>query len=273
MNGNLPLSPPVFAILSGLVEERLGMFFSAEDRELFASKITPRCIERGFDSLLDYYYYLRYDPGAEAELAALAEALVINETYFAREHDQLAALVDTLLPSLLERNRSLRVWSAACSTGEEPFTLAGMLAARKLLYRVELVASDVSNRVLALARQGRFGGRSLRALPATAREWFEYDGSVAVIRPELLRSVRFECVNLLDRAAVTRLGRFDVILCRNVLIYFRDSTTNTVISTLAQALNPGGYLLVGVSESLLRFGTSFVCEEHGGAFFYRKAVP
>jgi chemotaxis protein methyltransferase CheR len=273
MNGNLPLSPPVFAILSGLIEERLGIFFSAEDRELFASKVSPRCIERGFDSLLDYYYYLRYDPGAETELAALAEALVVNETYFAREPDQLAALVDTLLPSLLEGGRSLRLWSAACSTGEEPLTVAGMLAARKLLHRVELVATDVSSRVLAFARQGRFGARSLRALPASARDWFEYDGSVAVVRPELQRSVRFERVNLLDSAAVARLGRFDVILCRNVLIYFRDSTTSAVIGTLEQALNPGGYLLVGVSESLLRFGTRFTCEEHGGAFFYRKAVP
>src|SRR3954469_10863106 len=94
----LPLPSAVFTILSGLIEERLGLFFSPDDGEILAEKVSPRAIERGFDSLLDYYYYLRYDPSAAEEFERLAEALVVNETYIGRELDQLSALVDILLP-------------------------------------------------------------------------------------------------------------------------------------------------------------------------------
>lgn len=267
----LPLAPSVFAILSGLIEERLGLFFAADDGDILAEKLSPRAVECGFDSLLDYYYYLRYDASSGEELERLAEALVVNETYIGRELDQLSALVDDLLPRLLAERGRLRLWSAACSTGEEPLTLAGMLQDRGLLSRVELVASDISQRVLAIARAGRFSGRSLRSLPAAASSWLEFDGPVAAARSELLRSVAFRQLNLSDRDAVRRVGKLDVIICRNVLIYFRDATVKAVVQSLTDALTPGGYLLVGASESLLRFGVDQLrCEEHGGAFFYRK---
>lgn len=266
----LPLSSPVFTILSGLIEERLGLFFSPQDSDVLADKVSPRALERGFDSLLDYYYYLRYDAGAVEELERLAEALVVNETYIGRELDQLSALVDLLLPRLLAERSNLRIWSAACSTGEEPFTLAGMLNDRGLLPRVELVASDISQRVLAFARKGRYSGRSLRALPPAASGWLELDGAIAVVKPELLRAVQFRRINLSDRDAVRQMGKVDVVVCRNVLIYFRDSMIKAVAESLAETLNPGGYLLIGASESLLRFGAELRCEEHGGAFFYRK---
>ena len=268
----LPLSSPVFTILSGLIEERIGLFFAAADSEILAEKVSPRAVERGFESLLDYYYYLRYDPDSGEEFERLAEALVVNETYIGRELDQLTALVDTLLPRLLAERAPLRVWSAACSTGEEPFTLAGMLDDRGLLPRVELIASDISQRVLTVAKNGKFSGRSLRALPAAASGWLELDGQVATVRSELRRSVSFQQLNLSDREAVRRLGKHDVVICRNVLIYFRDATIKSVVETLAEALNPGGYLLIGASESLLRFGAGLRCEEHGGAFFYRKEL-
>jgi chemotaxis protein methyltransferase CheR len=266
----LPLTSPVFAILSGLIEERLGLFFAAHDSDVLAEKVSPRALERGFDSLLDYYYYLRYDPGADDEFERLAEALVVNETYIGRELDQLSALVGILVPRLLAERDRLRIWSAACSTGEEPFTLAGMLSDRTLLPRVELVASDISQRVLDFAQRGRFSGRSLRALPPAASGWFEPDGDAVTIKPELRGAVRFMQLNLSDRAAVRRMAKLDVIICRNVLIYFRDVTIKRVVESLVEALNPGGYLLIGASESLLRFGGGLGCEEHGGAFFYRK---
>jgi chemotaxis protein methyltransferase CheR len=266
----LPLSAPVLAILSPLIEERLGLFFQAEDSELLAEKISPRARELGLDSLLDYYYFLRYDPGAEAELLLLAEALVVNETYFGREADQLNALLDELLPVLLESRPRVRIWSAACSTGEEPLGLCGMLQARGLLGKVEVLASDVSQRVLDRAKLGRFWGRSLRALPLAAERWLKFDGQVAVVSPELLRAVTWRRVNLTDSRAVAALGSFDVILCRNVLIYFRDATIEALARRFEASLTPGGYLLVGASESLLRFGLNFQCEEHRGAFFYRK---
>jgi chemotaxis protein methyltransferase CheR len=266
----LPLPRAVFTILSGLIEERMGLFFADSDASILSEKVTPRVLELGLDSLLDYYYYLRYDAGAAVELERLAEALVVNETYIGRELDQLSALVDALLPGLLATRPRLRIWSAACSTGEEPLTLAGLLDDRGLLSRVELLASDVSERVLSLAKQGRFSGRSLRALPPAAERWLRYDGEIACARPDLLDRISFRQLNLNDPEAVRRIGKVDVIICRNVLIYFRDSTIKSVVQRLSDALQPGGYFLVGASESLLRFGGALHCEEHGGAFFYRK---
>ncbi|HYP89945.1 MAG TPA: CheR family methyltransferase [Polyangiaceae bacterium] len=270
ITNSLPLPAAVFSILSGLIEERLGLFFAEDDASILSEKVTPRALELGFDSLLDYYYYLRYDDGASIELPRLAEALVVNETYIGRELDQLTALVDILVPRLLTTRPRLRLWSAACSTGEEPLTLAGMLDDRGLLPNVELLASDISQRVLESARSGKFSGRSLRALPPAASGWLTFDGATASARPDLLSRVAFRQLNLSDAQAIQRMGKLDVIVCRNVLIYFRDSTINSVIRGFCEALNPGGYLLVGASESLLRFGGGFRCEEHGGAFFYRK---
>ncbi|HYJ10680.1 MAG TPA: CheR family methyltransferase, partial [Polyangiaceae bacterium] len=250
----LPLPSAVFTILSGLIEERLGLFFVAADSDILAEKVSPRALEAGFESLLDYYYYLRYDPGAPQELERLAEVLAVHETYVGRELDQLTALVSTLIPRLLALRPRVRLWSAACSTGEEPLTVAGLLNDRDLLPRVEIVASDLSQRVLDIARRGTFSGRSLRALPLAASGWLEFDGPVARARSELLRSVSFQQVNLTDRDAVRRMGQVDVVVCRNVLIYFRDATIKAVVESLVEALNPGGYLLIGASESLLRFG-------------------
>jgi chemotaxis protein methyltransferase CheR len=269
---SLPLSSQVFTILSGLIEDRLGIFYAWSDAELLAEKVSLRAIELGFDSLLDYYYYLRYDAGAEAELVQLADALVVNETYFAREMDQLKALAGQLIPSLLESRRKVRIWSAACSTGEEPLTLCGMLLEAGLLSHVELIATDISSRALSIARAGRYAGRSLRAVTEAPPSWLQVEGRFARVKPEVSEAVSWQRLNLIDMAAVASLGRFDVIICRNVLIYFRDPTIKTLTSVFENALNPGGYLLVGASESLLRFGGRLACEEHGGAFFYRKAI-
>ncbi len=267
------LTPQVFAILTALVEERSGLHYELADLPLIEDKVVGRALERGFESLLDYYYYLRYDVGGARELDALVETLVVHETYFFREADQLEVLVDTMLQPAIAAGERPRIWCAACSTGEEPLTLAMMLAERELLRRVELVASDISARALVRAQRGEYGARSLRALPlGTLGRWLDSVGERAIARQGLRESIRWQQVNLVDRAAVAALGSFDVVLCRNVLIYFADQTARQVVDSLAAALRPGGHLLVGVSESLLRFGTSLRCEEHGGAFFYRKVA-
>ena len=274
----LPLSPPVFSILSGLIEARAGLHYSPSDQELLAQKVSERALEAGFDSLLDYYYFLRYDPAGPAALDSLVEALTVHETYFFRELEQLRALVDGVLAPRARLGRPTRVWSAACSTGEEPLTLAMMLAERGLGVAkggLELVASDISQRVLERAQRGEFTRRSLRALPPGVDGRFldvAPGGERATVRPELRETVRWQRVNLVDAAQVEALGGFDVILCRNVMIYFSDDTARRLVDSLTQALEPGGHRLVGTSESLLRFGTQLQCEEKGGAFFYTKGA-
>jgi chemotaxis protein methyltransferase CheR len=267
---DVALSQRVFAILSALVEERLGIHYGPEDIELFASKVGPRAQEAGFESALDYYYFLRYDDPLGVELEALTETLVVGETYFFREKEALeAAVVHVIQPAIQARGRA-RVLSAACSTGEEPIGLAVLLKERDLLASTEIVASDVSARALAKAREGRYGARAIRALPPAHLWWLERTGDSAIVDEGIRRHIEWHKANLLDDEAMATLGAFDLILCRNVLIYFRDDTVHRVLRTLMRALVEGGRLLVGTSESLLRFGTALRCEERGGAFFYAK---
>jgi chemotaxis protein methyltransferase CheR len=271
MSSTLPLLPPVFSILSSLIEERLGLHFGADQRELLADKLSPRVLERGFSSMLDYYYFIRYDAEGSAELASLADVLTVNETFFFREAAQLRALVDEFIATWLVAGRRPRIWCAACSTGEEPLSLAALLDERGWLKRVDIVASDLSPRVLSLAKTGSYSQRSLRAFDEPPR-WLVAEGDRYVPSAQLRTAIEWCCVNLLDRTAVESLGRFDAILCRNVLIYFSDQTTKIVAEQLFQRLTDGGVLLVGASESLMRMGTSFTCEERSGAFFYRKSA-
>jgi chemotaxis protein methyltransferase CheR len=267
-----PLSPPLFAVLSGFLRDRLGLHYDVEHRPIFEDRIATRAQDAGFTSLLDYYYHLRYDERAEEELAALADALVVNETYFFREHDQLVAIADHVIAPLVAEGRRARVWSAACASGEEPLSLAMLLDARGLLDRVELVASDLSSRVLARAREGRWNARALRSVPdpALAARYLESSDGTIRVAARLRDAIEWRRINLVDDAQVAAAGTFDVILCRNVLIYFDDDTVRRVVTGLAANLRAGGHLFVGVAESLLRYGTALVCEERGGAFCYRR---
>jgi chemotaxis protein methyltransferase CheR len=269
----LPLLPHVFSILGALIEERAGLHYRIEDLELLRDRVSTRAEQLGFDSLLDYYYYLRYDANGSAELDALIEQLVVHETYFFRELGQLQALASHLLPGLLARREPARIWCAAAATGEEPLSLAMLLAEEGSLRRCRLVATDISERALGRARRGQFGGRSTRALTSgLGGRWLERRGESVSVHPEVCAAVEWKRLNLLDEAAVSALGKFDVILLRNVLIYFADATVRRVLTSLERVLEPDGYLLVGASESLLRYGTGFACEEHAGAFFYRRVA-
>jgi chemotaxis protein methyltransferase CheR len=270
---DLPMTPQVFAILSALVEERLGLWYALADKPLFESKISARALELGFDAALDYYYFLRYDDADGRELEQLTDMLVVNETFFFREFDQLQAVLDQFVVPLIERGARPRIWCAACSTGEEPSTIAMWLADRDLLDHVELIASDISSAALAVAQAGRYRPRSLRQIPEGAEpsRWLESERGTLVVHPRIRAAIRWQKLNLLDEAALRALGDMDVILCRNLLIYFRDDVVRRVVGQLAERLKPEGVLLVGVSESLMRFGTQLRCEEHAGVFVYRKA--
>jgi chemotaxis protein methyltransferase CheR len=270
---DLPMTPQVFAIMSGLIEERLGLSYSLADKALLEGKISTRALERGFDSALDYYYYLRYDDPHDVELDLLAEALVVNETFFFREYDQLQAVLRRFVLPVIQAGGRPRIWCAACSTGEEPATIAMWLEERGLLGSVELIGSDISSAALAIARAGRYRPRSLRQIPngVDPTRWIETERGTLVLHSRIRAAIEWRRLNLLDQAAVKAMGEMDIVLCRNLLIYFRDDVVRRVVNQLADQLKPGGALLVGVSESLMRFGIALSCEEHDGAFIYRKS--
>lgn len=266
------MTPQVFAILSGLIEERLGLFYPLADKPLLENKIAARTLELGFESPLDYYYYLRYDDPKGAELDSLTETLVVNETFFYREYDQLHVVLSKFVRPEIEAGARPRIWCAACSTGEEPCTIAMWLAERGLLDKVELIASDISGAALAVAHSGKYRPRSLRQIPQGVEpsRWIASVDGALLVDPRIRAAIDWRKLNLMDAAAVSALGELDVILCRNLLIYFRDDVVRRIVGQLAARLKPGGVMLVGVSESLMRFGTELACEEHDGAFIYRK---
>lgn len=268
----LPLSPQVFVILAALVEESAGLHYGPDDRELFAEKVSVRAVEEGFESLLDYYYFMRYDAGGATELARLVESLVVHETFFFREREALDWLVQRFLPARCAAKGRARIWSSACATGEEPLTLAMLVAEAGLADRVDIVATDISERALARAREGVFSPRALRDganTPPFVDRYLVKRAGRLFVQPELYRSIEWRRVNLTVEDEVAALGAFDAVICRNVLIYFSETTAERVVTRLAQRLVPDGVLLVGVSESLLRFGAAVRCEERGGVFIYQ----
>lgn len=268
------LSPALFEIFTNLIEQTCGLHYDSCDRELFTTKLIAHATEHGHDALLDYYYRLRYDDPDGVEITRLIDALLVHETYFFRELPTLIQLVDTHLAPVVRTRGQARVWSAACSTGEEPYSLAMLLDDRGLLDRVEIIGTDVSAQAIDRARAGRSSPHAVRSelhAPLVDR-YLDVTASQLVVTQHIREAVQFFTMNLVaDDQAGRIIGSFDAILCRNVLIYFNKMRSARVVDRLVRRLVPDGLLAVGVSESLLRFGTGLVCEDRGGSLFYRRA--
>ena len=196
---------------------------------------------------------------------------MVGETYFFREQPGLEALCEHAAAPAIAAHGRARLWCAASATGEEPLTLSMLLARQGLLDRTTVVASDISQRSLDRARQGAYRSWALRRpLEPEEQRWFEISERGFQFSPALIERVEWHRLNLLDREAIGDLGLFDGIACRNVLIYFREDTVRKVIENLVLSLKPGGLLLLGASESVLRLRTDLVLERLGGAFLYRR---
>ena len=272
VGGGFDLTETVFALFSTLIEARTGIHYEPRDRPLLAGKLEAGAAVSGATSPLDYYYLVRDDPASGAAFDGLIDAIVVNETYFFREAEQLTALCEGVLAPLCRAGKRPRVWSAACATGEEPLTLAMMLDGMGLLSEVDIVASDIGRAVLARAKAGGYGERSVRLLPrGVMGRWLtREDGNVTVL-PRLHEAIDWRRVNLVDAEAVGALGTFDAILCRNVFIYFGDETIRRVVQSLTARLNEHAPLLVGAAESLLQFDTGLKWTERCGAFFHVRS--
>lgn len=270
----LGLPENAFAILRDLIHERTGMHFDNGKRDLLAGKLSSRVLERGFSSFLDYYYLLKYDAGAEDEWRHVLDALSVPETYFWREADQVQALVHRLVPQFESaRSGPLRIWSAACASGEEPLSIAMALHEAGMLPRcpIEIVASDASPACIEKARRGLYRDRSFRSLPAylKAKYFTEENGSWR-IKPEIHEHVTWRLANLLDETATRELAAARFIFCRNVFIYFSDKAVQKTVQRFHQCMPTPAYLFVGASESLVKLTTDFDLREIAGAFVYVK---
>ncbi len=270
----VPLPLGTFLLLRDLVQDRLGVWFEEDNRDLLASKLSDRIAELGLRSFLDYYYKLKYGPDAEVEWPRLTDALSVQETYFWREAGQIHTLVDVLLPQHIAAGRGpIRIWSAACASGEEPLTLAIALSEAGWFARadIELLASDVSSAALDKAAQCVYRERAFRALPPALKErYFSPVEGGWRVDPRLHGRIRFLRANLLDPRETALLESSRYIFCRNVFIYFSPATIAQVVSRFAERMPRPGYLFLGVSESLLRITTSFELDEVGGVYVYVK---
>jgi len=273
-SGLIELPIGVFIILRDIIRERIGVSFEDDKRELLASKLSDRVHDLGLKSFLDYYYRLKYGSEADEEWRQLTELLSVQETYFWREFDQVRVLVDVLIPAHVAAGRgTIRIWSAACATGEEPLSIAMALMEAGWFDRadIEICASDVSPAALEKAKAGIYRERSFRVLPTSLREkYFSPVDKGWQAAPKLHGQVRYICANLLEPADTIHLAAAPFIFCRNVFIYFSVPTINRVIRHFADRMPRPGHLFVGASESLYRTTSAFDLEEIGGAFVYVK---
>jgi chemotaxis protein methyltransferase CheR len=264
-------------LLRDLVAAYGGLHFDDSRLDVLGDRLAPLAIERGLDSMLDYYYLLKYDSGAAAEWPRVMDALSVQETYFWREADHFRALADVIVPRLIERrNPRIRVWSIPCATGEEPLSIAMALQESGAFDRasIEIHASDASTAALERAGRRRFGRRSFRQLPEALRD--KYFSQVTgkeewTVRPELFaRVTSWSRVNIMNPAETSALATSDVIFCRNLFIYFTPSTVKDVAMMFARHLPSPGFLCVGAAEALLRSGAGLDLQELGGAYVYVK---
>ncbi|MDI6703891.1 MAG: CheR family methyltransferase [bacterium] len=229
-----------------------------------------------FKDFNDYYNFLKFHPKGKEEFNELLSLITITETYFFREPNQFDALKDYIIPEIVneKKERELRIWSAGCSTGEEPYTIAMILrdAFRFKDWKIEILATDVNNRALEIAAKGVYSQRSIRKAPKRYIEkYFEQENDRYRLRDEIRDMVTFRYFNLIKEPyPLSIMGAWDVIFCRNVTIYFKKESTQRVIHNFFQSLNPGGYLFVGHSESLYHIPNKFQVVKLGQAFIYRK---
>jgi chemotaxis protein methyltransferase CheR len=267
-----------FRLLRELVNAHAGICFRDDARTLVERRLAPRLEALGLRTFAEYHRFLRFDTGRGAELDEALDVLTTNETYFYREPLQLGAFAGEILPALARARaaeRRLRIVSAGCSTGEEPYTIAMLVKGSGLFegWDVEVFGCDISRRCIAKARVGAYGEHAFRSAEAEPmRRWFHLRGGKWSVDEAIRRMVRFGRENLLDPHALSGAPRADVLFCRNVMIYFDVPARKRVLRTFHGTLRDGGWLLLGHSESLINLTADFEIVHLTSDLVYRKPL-
>lgn len=275
------LSANDLAMLCGYLSKKTGMILDDNRKEQLCSSVRSRMEAAGLDAFSDYYQRLALSPGDDSEFKALMDLFTIKETAFFRHHEQFKVLREFCLPRLMaarSQQKTLRIWSAGCSFGEEPYSIA--MAIRDRIssasnWDVRIWATDISQEALESAKRGVYQERSLRGVDARyLKRYFSARQDCFSVCTEIRQMVTFDYFNLAADYSVPPLGHFwDIIFCRNVIIYLSKEHIKQVLNKFHGSLADDGYLFPGYSEILRYHSDDFVSVEVHGTFVYRKRRP
>lgn len=273
------MSDEEFRLIRDLVYSHCGLFFNDESRYLLEKRLARRLPTHQLSGFKEYYHFLKYGRKKEQELSDIMDVLTTNETYFFREAFQLKAFTDEIIPEIRSAkekagDKTLRVWSAGCSSGEEPYTIAMLLMEMGCFdgWRLEIIGTDISHRVLQIARKAVYGRSSFRATDdAYLKRYFQEHEGRFRIADRVKELVTINHLNLFDENRIALLGKMDVIFCRNVIIYFDQLAKKKVVDSFYRALRDGGYLLLGHSESLMNISNAFALKHLKNDMVYQKS--
>ncbi len=273
------LAKEEFILLRDFIYDKTGIYFAENKTYLLESRLASRLSELGFGSFQDYYYHLKYGGDkVKSELTILFDVVTTNETFFFRNPPQLDAFKVILKKSYLNGTsfaQPLRIWSAGCSTGEEPYTLAIILeeamasAGRTIPYVI--YGTDISSKVLDSAKQAVFNTYSVRTMDDTAKKkYFTEVNGAYKLKDNIKRNVKLDFLNLMDADSYRRYKQMDMIFCRNVLIYFDEKMKKKVVDLFYESLKPQGFLTIGHAESLHNISRVFKPLVFPGTITYQK---
>lgn len=281
-NHKYKLSETGFQHFKELVSKAGGVSITHAEKDFLRQGLAARAAAVGAPTLEDYYRLIITDIHREDELRRLLSQLSVNDTGFFRNQSQFNVLQAYIIPELARRkkeeHRVLRFWCAGCSTGQEPYSVAMSVLdslPNPARWKVEILATDLSEQALEYARQGWYPKNSLAGVDREHREkYFRHSDGGFQIEARARRLVTFIQHNLVnDPLPIEIFGTCDVVFCRNVIIYFTHSTASFVIEHFFDILNPGGYLFLGHSETLWKLSAKYALVEMGNAFIYRKPLP
>ena len=272
------MSDDEFSRVRDCIYAHCGIYFDEGSKYILEKRLSHRLADLNISSFDDYCHYLKFNRNKDQELVDIMDVLTTNETYFFRELFQLKAFSDEVIPELIKSksaqgSRSLRIWSAGCSTGEEPYTIAILVSVIPELsgWDIEIIGTDISQKVLQHARRAIYGKSSFRTTEEhDLTHFFHQEDDGYKVNESIRKLVTIRHLNLFDTDQLSRLGKVDLIFCRNVIIYFGQTAKKQVIESFYSALFDGGFLLLGHSESLMNISTRFTLRHFKNDMIYQK---
>ncbi|HEY8805135.1 MAG TPA: protein-glutamate O-methyltransferase CheR [Clostridium sp.] len=270
------LTDELFDKFIKLIYKKTGLHYEYNKKYFVQKRIEKRAELLKMEALNDYFMMLKFSDES-SEFYRLINDLTVNETYFFRDFPQLRNFAEDVLPLFAkekENRKKIKIWSAACSTGEEPYTLFIIL--QEMLekpeeWEIQILASDINTEVLQSARNGLYDSRSIKDMPPEYLEkYFTKRHDKYLINPNVRKAVSFKQMNLMDENQMSNISGCDFIFCRNCLIYFDDVSRRSVVSSFYESLNPGGYLFLGHSESVGRISSNYKAQRIGDTTVYSR---